>query len=376
MRDLQLTFPRVEAGKAAPPISAARKFWLRGKRRILDFDGIMERRRFEEVRKFFYDAMWHQAASDVGANIERLPNGVYRIARRGRSTFVDRSSLTLDSALVDRIMLNKAITYGWLAARGLRTPPSLRFSIGSLDSAVRFLADCNGPVVVKPADGTGCGHGVTTGISDSVVLRSAANHAAAFHSQLLVEKQLAGASFRLLFLDGQFLDAVRRDPPALVGDGRSTIRQLARRENERRRACAPVTALSPLVIDMECRNTLAQAGLSPGSVPAAGRPVTVKLAVNENAAAQNHVVREEVHPDIIAAGASIARDFGIGLAGLDVTATDISAPPAHPDTVFNEVNVGAGLHHHYLVSEPSRTANVAPRILEHIFATGHGAMEL
>ncbi|WP_369026006.1 hypothetical protein [Qipengyuania sp. RANM35] len=376
MRDLQLTLPRVDAGNAPPPVSAAKRFWLRGKRRIADFGGIMERRRFEEVRTYFYDAMWRQAASDASARIERLPNGIFRISRRGRSTFVDRSTLTLDSALVDRIMLNKSITYGWLAAKGLRTPQSVRFGIGNIEVALRFLSESRGPVVVKPSDGTGCGHGVTTGITDEAGLRAAAGHAAAFHSQLLVERQLAGASFRLLFLDGQFIDAVRRDPPRLVGDGRSSIRDLARQENERRRACAPVTALSPLVIDMESRNTLDHAGLHPGSIPAAGQSVKVKLAVNENGAAQNHVVRDEVHPDIIAAGARIARDFGIGLAGLDVTATDISAPPAHPDTVFNEVNVGAGLHHHYLVSDLAQAADVAPRILDHIFTTGHGAMEL
>ena len=376
MRDLQLTLPRVDAGSPSAQGSFARRFWLRGRRRITEFSGIRERHRFEAVRTRFYDTLWREAAADVGATIEPLPGGIFRIARRGRSTFVERSTLMLDSALVDRVMLDKALTYDWLSRRGLRTPPRARFDLGSFETAMRFLEACRGPVVVKPASGTGCGHGVTTGITDTASLRAAAIHAAAFSQQLLVEKELIGASFRLLFLDGQFLDAVRRDPSELVGDGKSSIRELARRENARRRACDPITALSPLVIDMEGRNTLARAGLMPASVPARGRTVRVKLAVNENGAAQNHVVRDEVHPAIVAAGARIARDFGLGLAGLDITASDISAPPEHPDTVFNEINIGAGLHHHYLVAEPAKCANVAPRILDHIFTTGHGAMEL
>lgn len=376
MHHLQLTLPRVANWSPAQGSGTLRRLWLRGKRLISDHPGILERRRFEEVRTRFYDIMWHEAASDVGATVEGLPHGILRIARRGRSTFVDRSNLMLDSRLADRIMLNKGTTYRWLAAKGLRTVPHARFGLSELETAERFLAGVEGPVVVKPADGTGCGHGVTTGITDVAGLRAAANNAAAYHPHLLIERQLGGASYRLLFFHGHFIDAVRRDPPLLTGDGRSTIRQLIGLENESRRTGATITALSPLVADLECRNTLAQAGLQLNDVPPAAQRVMAKLAVNENAAAQNHIVRDEIHPQIVAAGERIAREFRIGLAGLDVTATDISAPPEHPGTVFNEVNIGAGLHHHYLVADKSRVAHVAPRILEHIFSTGHGAIDL
>ena len=376
MHHLQLTLPRIGIGSQATPSRALRRIWLRNRRRLLDISGALERRSFEEVRTRFYDMLWHEAAGDVGATIEVMANGMFRIARGGRSTFVDRSNLMLDSHVADRLMLDKANTYRWLAAKGLRTVPSVRFGLDSLDIAQRFLAESDVPVVVKPSDGTGCGHGVTTGITDATGLRSAAIHAAAYHPRLLAERQLRGASYRLLFLDGQFLDAIRRDPPRLVGDGRSNVRQLVGMENERRKQGHQITALSPLVVDMECRNSLKHLGLGSNSIPARGETFNAKLAVNENASAQNHVVRDDVHPEIIAAGERVAKDLRIGVAGLDVTATDIAAALDHPDTVFNEINIGAGLHHHYLVAEPGRVAHVAPRILEHIFATGHGAFDL
>jgi D-alanine-D-alanine ligase-like ATP-grasp enzyme len=273
-------------------------------------------------------------------------------------------------------LLNKALTFDWMAAKGLRVPRRQRFDVGSLDLADAFLREQSGPVVVKPADGTGAGHGVTTQIIDREGLRVAARHAAAFHSELLVEEQLAGGCYRLLYLDGQFIDAVRRDSPTVRGDGRSTIRQLVAAENGRRLGCEPITALSPLMIDLECRNTLAAHGLSSASVLAAGQELSVKLAVNENAAAQNHVVRDQVHPEIVEAGRRIVEDFGVGFAGLDVMAMDIALPPSEGGTVFNEINAGPGIHHHYLVSDPERAAGVAPRILEHLFSTRRGVIEI
>ena len=102
----------------------------------------------------------------------------------------------------------------------------------------------------------------------------------------------------------------------------------------------------------------------------------VKLAVNENGAAQNHLVREEVHPEIVETGSRIVRDFGIGFAGLDVTATDISRPLSEGNVVFNEINAGPGIHHHYLVSDRKRIAHVAPRILEHMFSTRRGTIQI
>jgi hypothetical protein len=39
---------------------------------------------------------------------------------------------------------------------------------------------------------------------------------------------------RLLYLDGQLLDAVKRSPPTVLGDGKSRISQLVESLNQRR----------------------------------------------------------------------------------------------------------------------------------------------
>ena len=377
MRDLQLSHSQGLPWQFQPKLPPnAMRAWLRNRRRLTDVWGIYERRRFRAIRNHFYDQLWRDAARGVGAEIARLPSGLTQISRGNLRTFVDHSEIMLDSAITSRLLLNKAVTFEMLAAKGLRVPQRQKFGMDSLERAIAFLCENGGPVVVKPADGTGCGHGVTTRITDRYGLVKAARHAAAFHTELLVEEQLVGASYRLLYLDGVFIDAVRRDSPIVTGDGRSSIRQLVSAENERRRSGEAITALSPLMIDLECRNTLSAQGMSPTTIPSAKQEVMVKLAVNENGAAQNHLVRDEVHPEIVETGSRIVRDFGIGFAGLDVTATDISLPLDTGDTIFNEINAGPGIHHHYLVSDQSQIAHVAPRILEHLFSTRRGVFEL
>jgi cyanophycin synthetase len=373
---LQLSEPARAAGAAGMTSTGrAGRLWVRTRRRLTDVKGIIERRRFRALRERFYDTLWRDAAASLGAEATWLANGLLQIRRGPFATFVDQSDLMLDSAITSRLLLNKAITYEWLAAKGLRTPRSLVFDLGTLTPAEAFMVAQAGPVVVKPADGTGCGHGVTTHITTREALRDAALHAAAFHARLLIEEQLPGASYRLLFLDGEFIDAVRRESPVLTGDGRSTIRQLAQQENDRRRD-GEITALSPLIVDRECCNTLARAGLAPTSVPEQGAPVRVKLAVNENAARENHVVRDEVHPEIVETCRAIAHDFAVGFAGFDVMAEDISLPPAKGGTVFTEINTSPGIHHHYLVAEQDKRVPVAEVVLDHLFTRQRGVFAL
>ncbi len=352
------------------PLQLAGTFWLRNKRRLVEPLSIIERRRFNTLRREFYDSLWHDAARAISAQAQSLPDGSIRITRAGSTRCVHQSDLMLDSETTVATMFDKALTYRLMASKGMRIPRQCHYRLATIDQAEAFMAECSGPVVVKPAQGTGGGRGVVTCITNRAALHAASRHAAGFQSsRLLVEEQLNGCSLRLLYLDGEFIDAVRRDPPIVVGDGKSTIRQLVSHENWLRRTSRPLRALSPLIIDQESRNTLALQGKCPGFVPAAGETVRVKLAVNENASGQNHVVRDRVHEELVLTGSSLVRELGIRFAGLDVTIDDIAASIDEGGAIFNEINVNPGIYHHYFVANPEAGADVAHRILERVFAT-------
>lgn len=352
------------------------RLWLRNKRRVLSYQAGMARRRLRAVRSTFYQRLWEEAAASVGAKLQARPNGLLQISTETQATFVSQSDLMLDSELTLRMMANKALSYELMSKQDVRLPAHLAFDLGGMNAALSFLEQQTGPVVIKPADGTGGGRGVTTGITTKAALVSAARHAAGFNTRLLAEEQLTGASFRLLYIDGIFLDAVRRDSPIVTGDGESSVTALVKQENVARQSLDTITALSPLLIDQEARNTLAGEARDTAYTPKQGEAVRVKLAVNENAAAQNHIVRDQVHPEIIATGARLVKAFGIKFAGLDVTADDISVPVSNERVIFNEINVNPGIHHHYLVANPDQSAEVAPKLLEHMFRTKQGTIDL
>ena len=339
-----------------------------------DIPAILRILRYRRIRETWYREYWHETAQAIGAKAEDFGPFI-RITRDGRSTFVRGYEMMLDSHLMLELMGNKPLTYRLLEEMGAPLPDHARFTLDRLDPALELLHR-HGRIVVKPGGGTGGGRGVTTGIVDRPGLLRAAKLAARSGRTLLAEQQVEGSSWRLLYLDGVLLDAVRRDPPIVIGNGIDHIAALVRQENRRREAASPVIALSPLVIDAEMRNTLAQAGRSLSSVPAAGETVTVKLAANENDRRGNVRMTERVSPQIAAAGAQIVRRLGVRLAGLDLHCRDIAGPFDRANCLVGEVNTTPGLHHHMLVSNPGDGASVGQTILEHLFHHGHGTMEL
>jgi cyanophycin synthetase len=342
---------------------AVRQAW-----RVLDVAGRRQEAAVRALRARFFERMWRDSAAAIGADIEDVGYGFFRIARAGRVTFVRQSDVMLDDHLSLEIAGNKPLVYKLLARDGYPTPGFLEFDLATLHRAERFLDRLGGPAVVKPASGTGGGAGVTTNVVTRRALRRAARLADAFDPSLLVEQQVAGDSYRLLYLDGRCIDAIRRDPPAVTGDGRRTIRALVEAENHRRLTADPPSALSVIRMDQDCRAKLRLQGLRPTSVPGSGQVVPVKHVVNQNAAREHHAVGDRVHPAVVETGRRAVAALGLRLAGVDVLTPDITAPLADTAGVINEINTTPGLHHHVLVAGRDERPPVPALILERILS--------
>lgn len=342
----------------------------------LDIAALRLRMRFRELQRQFYVELWQTAARNLGAEFIREDAEYFRLRRDGLTTFVNLSRVMLDDHVTLNIMGNKALTYKLLAEKGCPVPRYCTYSPAGISAAAAFMAKLGGPVVVKPAAGTGGGRGVTTGISGEKELLRATRIAARYGERILVEEQLAGASYRLLYLDGRFIDAVRRDPPTIIGDGRHTIRRLIGAENEWRLTQRPFTSMNPLLIDRDCRLRLHAQGLHPHSRPAKGLTIRVKHAANENSSRDNHSVRDKVNPEMIESGSRLVASLGVKLAGVDVICEDISLPPSQSGGRINEINTTPALHHHYLLAEPDKVVPVAEILLKHMFENRQGVMVL
>jgi D-alanine-D-alanine ligase-like ATP-grasp enzyme len=342
--------------------------------RLLDVPDIVQHLKFQDLRRRYYAQFWNSAAAEIGADVRKW-DGYTRLTRNGTAVIVQGPDVRLDDHLTLKLMGNKALTYELLAEQALSVPEHVRFRVTNLSAAYELL-ERGRPLVVKPNFGTGGGRGVTTGITTRNALTRAAIWAARFDPDLIAEEQIEGQSWRLLFVDGLFLDAVRRDPPRITGDGLRSIRELVKAENGIRLKGQPFTALSPIRLDRECIGYLAAQGLTLSAVPQAGETIVLKRAVNENNASQNHSMAGFVHASTISACARLAQNLGVRLAGIDILARDITKPLTRENGLIGEINTTPGLHHHDLVSERRGGLSVAAMLLDHMFETRSGTVVL
>jgi D-alanine-D-alanine ligase-like ATP-grasp enzyme len=264
---------------------------------------------------------------------------------------------------------NKPLVYSILKQHSLATSQYVEFELANIDKAIDLFKQIENPLVVKPAYGGAAGKGVTTGIVSEKSLRKASRLASTYCRQLIAEEQVSGHSYRLLFLEGEFIDAVRRDPPSVVGDGIHNLKELIDIENRKRASENQPKAVNPLFVDLECKQWLKEQGLNLNHIPATGSKVEVKRVVNQNNSDDNHVVRDEVCDEIIKQCQKVISYMGIALAGVDIIAERLDIPLKESGGIINEINTTPGLHHHVLVSNEKDAFPIFEHLLEYLLST-------
>ena len=318
---------------------ALRAKWMLGRARD-------QSRQAKSHRAQFYEDVWREAAGELGATFEVLDKGLFKISRCGVSTRVLNNCTTLDDPVTLHVALDKPLVHAMLRSHALPTPDHAEFSLNDLNKAYQFLTQ-HRLCVVKPSDGTAGGDGVTTGMETRFQLFKAAIRAAGFSPRLLIEEQIKGDTIRLLYLDGQLLDAVKRGSPTVLGDGKSRISQLVQSLNQRRLDAGYDLAQVTLKFDMDMKRTLARQGFGLRSVPADGQQVVLKGVVNDNMADENISVVNQISEKIIAVGCRAAELIGARLAGIDIITPDIHQGLEQAGGKILEVNTTPGFHYHY-----------------------------
>jgi glutathione synthase/RimK-type ligase-like ATP-grasp enzyme len=309
-----------------------------------------------------YAGIWGEAAEALGAHFRERGFGFYEFRKDGRKTRAWRYSTPLDDPVTLRLALDKTLTHDLIAEAGMPTPENLAFDAADPRPAVAFLRRIGGPCVVKPATSS-FGSGVTGAVETPSQVERACWRASRLSARLLIEQQAIGDVYRLLFLDGELIDIIRRHPPAVTGDGTSSIGQLVVAENRRRIASYSDRAPGLLRLDLDALFALEHAGLRPRSTPAAGVQVRVKTVVSQNSARENETVRTDVTELAADVRLAVTR-IGLRLAGVDVVTTDPSRSLGRTGGVILEVNGAPGLHYHYEVADPANATRVAIPVLE------------
>lgn len=319
-----------------------------------------------------YRAIWEEAAAEVGAELEPLGGDFLRLSRAGVTTTVCGQAVMLDDAVTLRVADHKQLAHRLLTQAGISVPEQTTFAAADPTPAIPFVERHDGACVVKPAANSGGGAGTTGSIHSREDLLRAALKGSRWSDRLLLERQAPGLVYRVLLVDGDLLDVVRRRPPRLVGDGRLTVMQLVERENDQRLAERSVVG-SLLRVDLDAVLTLREQGLSPTSVPGAGESVHVKSATSQNARRDNETYRGPLADELVDEARAAANAVGVRLAGVDVVTPDPSRALADVGGAIIEVNGEPGLQHHYEVADRDRATRVAVPLLEHLLRNSSSA---
>jgi D-alanine-D-alanine ligase-like ATP-grasp enzyme len=321
---------------------------------------------FEARPKTVLNDIWVRAAAEVGASVSGDWSSGFEFRLGKAHGRIDQWDTHLDPPEAIRRGLDKPLVAVRLTAAGLAVPEQIPFSLREVGRTVARVRHDGGPWVVKPRAGAG-GMGVTCGIEKPADLARAVVAAAPFGSEFLLERQIAGAVYRILILDGELLGVVRRDPSSVEGNGVSTMRDLIRGENFARVDAAGSRGNQLVHPDHDSLFALRAQQIELASVPPPGVRHRVKHSNGDGGRFDTHVVplsvvSRELVDDVIRAVAKI----GLRLAGVDVVAPDLSSGLTTARGAIVEVNAPPALHFHYLTANAAVSDDPAPRILRRL----------
>lgn len=237
----------------------------------------------------------------------------------------------------------------------------------SLEEACRYVGF---PLVVKPVGGNH-GRGITVNIKnleDALV----AFHAAKIVSpKVIIEKYITGEDYRLLVINNVLVAAAKRTPANVVGDGKSSIKELVDEVNkDPRRGYGHENVLTKITINDLTRTIIAAKGYTEDSVPSKDEIVILKDTANLSTGGTAEDVTDILHPTNVSMAERISKIIDLDICGIDIMTTDISQPLNDTGGAVLEVNAGPGFRMH-LAPTVGLPRNVAAPVVDKLFPN-HG----
>lgn len=165
-----------------------------------------------------------------------------RLTKNGKTHIVTDKSFGINSSAAIKLTRNKKRVTEILKKNNIPTPKEIEIqSLKDLKTAKLPPF----PLVLKPSEGQKA-HDVYVGIKDKetlikLVKKHLAEKAPPFYKdgpcnqypQLVIQKFIKGQDLRFFVLNRKVIGIVKRHPPTLTGDGKSTIKELVEAHNQK-----------------------------------------------------------------------------------------------------------------------------------------------
>lgn len=211
----------------------------------------------------------------------------------------------------------------------------------NIESAYNHALKIGFPVIIKPNSGH-------QGISVFLVYNKAELYEAmreVFKSDniTLVQPFVKGNDYRVVVLDNKIISAYQRIPLNVVGDGKSTIKQLLEKKQKKFIINGRDTQIK--FNDIRIKNKLKHQKLSFDSVPEKKQLIYLLDNANLSTGGDSIDVTKKIHPKFKKLAVNLTRDMNLRLCGVDLIINgDIGDKPK--DYWILEMNASPGLDHY------------------------------
>ncbi len=233
----------------------------------------------------------------------------------------------------------------------------------SLEDACRYIGY---PLVIKPIDGNH-GRGITVDIQnyeDAVVAFHAAKEVS---RRVIVEKFVTGEDYRLLVINNILVAAAIRTPAHVIGDGKSTIKELVDIVNsDPRRGYGHENVLTMITMNSLTQTIIKDAGYTEDSILKEGERLILKDTANLSTGGTAEDVTDIVHPANVSMAERISKIIDLDICGIDIMTSDITKPLSETGGAVLEVNAGPGFRMH-LAPTTGLPRNVAAPVVDKLF---------
>ena len=240
------------------------------------------------------------------------------------------------------------------------------------DDMERAIKRIGYPIVLKPVNGNH-GRGATINIQNWEQAVEALAVAKKISRGVICEKFITGFDFRLLVINYKLVAAAKRTPACVIGDGKSTIKQLIDAVNsDPRRGYGHEKVLTAIKLDEMTLNILKDKNLSLDDIIAKDEILYLKKTANLSTGGTSTDVTDIVHPYNVFMAERIAKIIGLDICGIDIMAPDLSSPIKENGGAVLEVNAAPGFRMHIAPAE-GLARNVAEPVIDMLYPPGSSA---
>jgi len=274
--------------------------------------------------------------------------------KNGKKKYFRHSSIDLNSMGAMEIAQDKDYAKFFMKKLGFPTIEGKTFysytwakAIGSkddLEKAFKYAEKIGFPVIVKP-NSKSQGVGVSL-IFNREEFYTAMKDIFTYEKVVLVERVVCGRDYRIVVLDDKVLSAYERIPLSILGDGKSSIKNLLLKKQIEFKKSGRDTFLN--IDDQRIYRKLEHGGLTFDFVPKKEEKIFLLDNANLSTGGDSRDVTNKIHDDWKKLATKLTKEMGLRFCGVDLMIDgDITKPILSAKNYWViEINSAPGLDHY------------------------------